>query len=436
MLGSSVSISTRRRASGICASLLVSTKMEPEHVSDSTPRTKKRRDVGIDQVMAFRVAAHHLDRRLSAGSMLEAVGSCALQDSPPGSALLALHARVNDVGPDVIDDGVEDRSLFHTWAMRGAPFFLPTADLAVFTAGVLPPGEEARRRFVLGIDPALDRLGMSLEEATDRTRSVVRDVLRNRRLAINELGTELAQAIAVDLPTTTRRIWEAEGPYAKGQPLGEGVTHFCLRILTLERVVCFAHRDGRKLPFVLVDEWLGDEPPGVDAGAARAELARRYLRCYGPSSRADLAAWMGIARGDATPWWQVIEDEITTVHVDGRERWLLTEDLEALRSPPDASGARILPPRDPLLQLRDRESLVPDKKLHRRIWKTVGEPGTVLVDGRLAATWRPRKSGPKLSLTVEAFDTLTSRQRKEIEAESEAVATLRGCSSVEVEFAS
>ena len=60
----------------------------------------------------------------------------------------------------------------------------------------------------------------------------------------------------------------------------------------------------------------------------------------------------------------------------------------------------------------------------------------MLVDGRLAATWRPRKSGRTLSLTVEVFDTLTSGQRKKLETESEAVATLRGCSSVELEFAS
>lgn len=96
----------------------------------------------------------------------------------------------------------------------------------------------------------------------------------------------------------------------------------------------------------------------------------------------------------------------------------------------------MLPPRDPLLQLRDRESLVPDKTLHRRIWKTVGEPGTVLVDGRLAATWHPRKSGRTLSLTVEAFDVLTSRARKTIATESEALGTLRGCTLVQVEFTS
>ncbi|MDN5916266.1 MAG: winged helix DNA-binding domain-containing protein [Pseudonocardia sp.] len=393
-------------------------------------------EVGTEQVTAFRVAAHHLHERMRGGSVPAAAGTCGLQDSPPGSALLALNARVDDVRPDALHDAVEDRSLFHTWAMRGAPSFVPTADLAVFTTGVLPTGEKARRRFVLGIEQALEWLEMSLEEATARTRSVVRDVLAGRRLAIDELGAELAQVIAGDLPDATRRTWESEGPYAKGQPLGEGVVHFCLRILTLELLVCFAHRDGRKLPFVLTEEWLADGPPQVDPEAARAEIARRYLRCYGPSTRTDLAGWLGIAPGDAQPWWSAIEDELTEVRVDGRRRWLLTDDLDALISPPRASGVRMLPPRDPLLQLRDRDTLVADPALQRRIWKTVGEPGAVLVDGRPAATWRPRKRGRTLSLTVEPFGQLTSAVRRGIEDESEAVAVLRGCTSVELDVGS
>lgn len=254
-----------------------------------------RTEVDIDQVVAFRIGSHHLDRRLKSGSLLEAAGSCGLQDSPPGSAVMALHARVADVDPDAIVDAMENRTLFHTWSMRGSPFFFPTADLAVFTTGVLPPGESARRQFIFGVEQALDKLGMSLEEATEHVRSKIEQVLRGRQLAINGLGAELAQAIVGDLPSKTQRIWETQGPYAKDQSLGEGVAHFCLRILTLEQTVCFAHRDGKKLPFVMVDEWLGEQPAAVDAAVARAEIVRRYLHCYGPSTRGDLAAWLGIA---------------------------------------------------------------------------------------------------------------------------------------------
>ena len=126
-----------------------------------------------------------------------------------------------------------------------------------------------------------------------------------------------------------RAVWQQEGPYAKGQPLGEGVVHFCLRILTLQGVVCFAPRAGNKAPFVLVDEWLGRPIAAVDPDAARAELLRRYLRCYGPSTRAHFGAWLGVNAGDVGPGWDALADELTPVRFGGRA-WVLTEDLASL----------------------------------------------------------------------------------------------------------
>lgn len=390
--------------------------------------------MGVDQVTAYRLGAHHLDRRLGPGNALTAAGACALQDSPPGSVAIALHARVADVDPDLIRDAVEDRSLFLTWAVRGAPFFFPTADLAVFTTGVLPPEEAARRRFVVGIEGALERLGMGLDEATEHLRSRIGQVLGHRRLPIADLAPELAATIAGDLPTGTRRSWEAEGPYAPGQPWGEPVVHFCLRLLALEQVVCFSHREGDTLPFVLVEEWLADPPPAVDAAPARGALARRYLRCYGPSTRAEMAAWLGVGARDAEPWWSAIEDELCDVRVDGRRRWLLAEDLERLCAPPDVLGVRLLPPRDPLLQLRDRASLVP-KELHRLVWRSAGGPGVILLDGRLVATWRARRKGTRLVVGVEPFISLPGTTRRRVETEVASIASLRGCQSSEVSFA-
>ncbi|MFC8797746.1 winged helix DNA-binding domain-containing protein [Promicromonospora sp. NPDC057138] len=393
--------------------------------------------VSKDDVVAFRLAAHHLSGRLGDDDLLDAAGRCGIQNSPPGSALLALHARVRNVTQERVDDAVsEQKSLLQTWSMRGAPFYFPTADAAVFTAGVLPPSEEAMRRFLPGLGQSLDSLGLSLTETTELISAEIRDVLAGRRLAINELGAELAERIAGKLPKRQRGPWEAEGPYAPGQPLGEGVVHFCLRILTLQGVVCFAPRAGNKAPFVLVDEWLGCPIPDTDPEAARAELVRRYLRAYGPSTRADFAAWAGIQAGDAGPWWGLVADELTPIERDvehGGAAWILTDDLDALRSPPAPRGVRLLPPRDPYTQQRDHETIV-DKKYHRGVWKTVGEPGTVLADGKIAGIWRPRKSGRTLTLTVTAFGSVPARHRTALEEEAERIAPLRGASSVSVEY--
>jgi hypothetical protein len=389
--------------------------------------------VSRGDVIAFRLGAHHLTERLGEDGLLDAAGRCGIQNSPPGSALLALHARMRGLTREQVAGAVaEEKSLLQTWCMRGAPFYVPASDAPVFTTGVLPPTDEAMRHFVLGVEPALDRLGMSLTEAVDLTGAEIGDVLRGRRLAINELGAEIAERVARVLPRRQREIWEEAGPYAPDQPLGEGVVHFCIRILALRRVVCFAPRAGTKAPFVLVDEWLGHPIPDVDPEAARAELLRRYLRCYGPSTRGDFAAWTGVHAGDTDPWWRSVEDELTPVGFGGRS-WVLTEDLDALRSAPMPKGVRLLPPRDPYTQMRDRETIV-DKPYHREVWKTVGEPGTVLAGGRITGTWRPRKSGRKLTMTIKTFGSLPDRDKRSLLGEAEQVAPLRGASSVDVEL--
>jgi hypothetical protein len=208
--------------------------------------------------------------------------------------------------------------------------------------------------------------------------------------------------------------------------------HFCIRILTLQGVLCFAPRVGNTAPFVLVDEWLGHPIPNIEPALARAELLRRYLRCYAPSTRRHFAAWAGIQAGDTDPWWNLVEDELTQVGFGGTS-WILTEDLDALRSAPVPRGVRLLPPRDPYTQMRDRETIV-DATHHGDVWKTLGEPGTVLVGGRIAGIWRSRKSGRKLTITITTFGSLRDRDRTSLRDEAEQIPPLRGASSVDVEF--
>lgn len=384
-------------------------------------------------VVAFRLRAHHLADRVAGDRLLAAAGACGVQDSPPGSALLALNARVRNLTQEQVAGAVAgDRSLLRTWSMRGAPFHVPVRDAPVFTAGVLPPTEEAMRHFVPGVVPALDRLGMGLAEAVALTGSEVHVVLAGRQLAINELGAQVAQRIAPGLPEWQREAWAEQGPYAPGQPLGEGVVHFCIRILALQGVVCFAPRSGGTAPFVLVDEWLGQPLVDVDPAVARGELLRRYLHCYGPSSRGAFATWVGINAGDTDPWWDQLAGELTEVDFGGTT-WSLTADLDALRTAVTPEGVRLLPPHDPYTQLRDRETIV-DPEHQREVWRTVGDPGTVLVDGRIVGTWRQRMRARRLAVAVTRVASIPRSRRRQVEQEAEAVARLRGASSVDVSF--
>lgn len=395
-----------------------------------------------DEIIAFRLSAHHLDERLEHNGVGAAAGACGIQNSPPGSALTALHARVEKMSDAAFTSAIaEDKTLVQTWCMRGAPFIVPTSDLMVFTTGVLPQTERALRHFVLGVEASVDELGLELSELVDRTESKVRTVLRGRKLTITDLGAEVAERLAPSLTTAQRKVWESEGPYAKGQNLGAGVVHFCIRLLTLRQVLCFAPREGNTAPFVLLDEWI-DEPSTVSSQApdenerdqARAELLRRYLHCYGPSTRADFAAWVGIRSTEAKPWWNLLDGQLTEIDC-GRRAWMLTEDVDRLRRAELPRGVRLLPPHDPYTQMCDRQTIVP-KEHHREIWKTVGDPGTLLVNGRIAGTWRARKRNRRLSITISPFGTVSTTVRRALETEAEAIGTLREASAVEIEFSS
>lgn len=386
-------------------------------------------EVQAGDVIAFRVRTHHLDARRPASDVAEVLGACGIQNSPPGSALLALNARVEDVTPNLIDRLVNEKALLPTWSMRGAPYYFPTADASVFTTGVLPTTESARIHLILGVEPALKQIDLGLDQVVALISPAVRAVLHGRQLAINELGKEVAERVADELPTTTRSVWMAEGPYAENQPLGEAIVHFCLRILTLQGIVCFARRTENKAPFVLVDEWLGEPPTEVDN--ARYELVRRYLRCYGPSTRKDFAAWVGVYVGDVDAWWNTIEDELSPVSIDGRRTWMLSRDVALLGQSTEPRGVRLLPPGDPYTQMRDRDVIVA-KAHHREVWQTVGSPGTVLAEGRIVGTWRPRKKGTRLTLKLVTFEPLTTTQIEQLQDEAEQVAALRGASAVQI----
>lgn len=384
------------------------------------------------RAIAYRLAGHGLDGRVRSDKLVSVVGRCGIQNTPPGSVLLSVHARVEGIEADSLDSLVEDRSLLQTWSMRGAPYYVPTADAGVFTTGVLPTTEEASRHFVLGVEHSLDRLGVTLSEVTDLVAETTRAVLRGRELAINELGVEVAKKAATSLSSDQREVWTSEGPHAPGQPIGEAVVHFCMRLLALRGIVCFATRSGNKSPFVLVDDWVGHPLRDVEPAAARAELLRRYLRTYGPSTRSDFARWLGVRTGDTDPWWDSLDDELIEVDYGGA-RWMLASELEVLRSAAMPSGIRMLPPRDPYTQLRDRDTIV-EKKYQRDVWKTVGDPGTVLVDGEIAGTWRPRKNGRKLHIEFSTFADLTSDLRDALTIEARAIGSLRGVSTVSTEF--
>ena len=377
-----------------------------------------------EQVLAFRLAGHNLGRRLPPGSLLAAAAACGVQNSPPGSAALALAARVEGLTPADIDRALEvDKSLLQIWSLRQSRYFIPTKDLDAFTVAIQPQDEESWRYTMQGFVPILDQMGMSATEAVALVRAALADALDGRELTKREMGVELA-----------KRLPAAFGPWLEPDTFS-GFGAVLVRPIALTGLFCLAPRSGGEASFVRTDQWLGRPLPAPDPDEARAELVRRYLRCYGPSTPEHFGEWAGIAPSAAERAWQAARRRLVAVGAGEGKAWLWRDDLAAFQAPGGvAGGVRLLPPHDPYLLGRDRETLVVDTATRRQIWRAAGNPGVLLVDGEAAGMWRSRKQGKRLQLTVTPLRALSAGAREVIEAEVGLLAPFRGAEEIAVTY--
>ena len=182
-------------------------------------------------------------------------------------------------------------------------------------------------------------------------------------------------------------------------------------------------------PPVLVPRAKARWPVAGDPKAVQ-KLIKAYLTVLGPAGPAEVAGYLEARRADVEALWPT---GLTEVSVDGRTAWLPSSRVE--RAAERAAGAelvRLLSPFDPYLQARDRDLIVPDAPPRRCSGRSSAGPGVVLVDGEVAGVWRPRASGKKLMLTVEAFAPLPPALWSRIEAEAARVASVRGAADIDV----
>jgi hypothetical protein len=189
------------------------------------------------------------------------------------------------------------------------------------------------------------------------------------------------------------------------------------------------HRPGSS-PLMLTP--LEDRPPVPSVSVGAHGLVRTYLRLHGPATIAEAAGYLGTSQAETRPVWP---SDLVEVHVDGRRCWLPEEQVSATREAPPPSFVRLLPPLDPYLQGRDRALLVPNPAHQKALWRVIGNPGAVLVNGEITGTWQAKAAGRKrLEITVRSFAAVSGKDQAAIEEEAARIATTRGLSEARVSY--
>jgi hypothetical protein len=360
-------------------------------------------DVDRGQVLAYRVMAHGLDRKT--GDLMDlAVFDLGVQDTPSGSARLALAAR-SATPPDGYPEG-----LALVWTFRGGPHLHRITDLPGLATALWPLSDaDATARFTSTRIKEGARLGLAaFRAAAEAMREVVGEP-RPRGEVSTEVTARIPASLTYDcVPCKARHV---SGALFQQVGLPAGVL-----VQPGTSPAVLAPIDGRP------------EVPRRAEGTAA--LVEAYLRLHGPATLADVASFIGTTQRELKPAWP---DGLEEVRVDGRRAWLPADQADALRSTPTPSLVRLLPPSDPFLQARDRALLVPDKTRHTEVWKMIAKPGALLMDGEIEGVWRARKAGRAgLEITVTPFQPLPARVRDAILGEADRVAAVRGAGDVRV----
>ncbi|MEN3273457.1 MAG: hypothetical protein V7636_2218 [Actinomycetota bacterium] len=351
-------------------------------------------DVDRVKVLAYRAAAHGLDRRRPVDELVDVVSTLGVQDTPPGNADTSLAARLDLTSP-IAAEAVASKDLVLAWSLRGAPHLIAPDDLAVFTLGVQP---EAGTRAELWRAP--ERALVEVEKA------MVKALARGPR-SKGEVSAAVTKAVHEELAPFCRACnvhHPNENPF-RGAPL-------------LGRIVLTS---TAPVTLTLAKTWLGRDTKG-DVPALRTELLLRYLHCYAPATVGSFAQWAGITGGDAKARWMAVKDALVKV---GRG-YVLEEDRAALERPDPVAGIRLLPNKDAFLQARDREVLFPDPAHKKVVFPMLGGPGVVLSDAVPVGTWRGAAKGKRYDVKVTPFLKLPKATVAEVEEEAQRVARVRG----------
>ncbi|WP_380722867.1 winged helix DNA-binding domain-containing protein [Saccharothrix hoggarensis] len=274
----------------------------------------------------------------------------AVQAQDVTAAGLAVRARTTGITSADLRAALDRGDVVRTCAMRGAVHLLRREDVD-WVVALLGPANIARtrcRRLELGLT----------DDVCARAVDALREVL-TEPLAKPQLVTRLADvgvALDPDSPAPA----------------------YLLAYAANRGVVCAGESTYRLLPR------RDGELPGV------AELARRYLRAYGPATVDDFTSWSGLPEDDVRAGFPF--DEL----VEGPHGWRLP-----LADAADLDGTvRLLGPFDTfLLGYRDRELLL-DPAHAPLVQAAGGAPMPhVVVDGEVRGAWRRREG----RIVVEQF---------------------------------
>jgi hypothetical protein len=299
----------------------------------------------------------------------------------------------------------QERTLVKTFGPRGTVHLLPAAELPMWTGALsaLPspvPRHPEGVRFTPG--------------QADEVIAAIGDALTDTELTVDELTQAITDRVGSWAVERTMEAFQDKWP--RWRQLTSTAAH--------RGVLCFGPDRARKVTYTNPHRWLPGFGP-AEGGVALRTLVTRYLYAYGPATPAHFARWLGIPPRYAAGLFSQLASELDCVDLDGEPGWVVAGDTGT--PPQPHRGITLLPYFDAYVVAgQPRERLYPGAAAARAL-TPAGQAGNypvLLVDGVVGGVWHQRRSGRKLTITVEPLRELTARQHRQLDDETALVSAV------------
>jgi hypothetical protein len=334
----------------------------------------------------------------------------ALHATDPVTVYLSARARSRCAIEDVDAALYQERAMVRMLGMRRTVFIVPAGLADVVQAACT---DDVARRMRRHLEKDLTGGGVGDGDAGAWLRSLEDGVLR--ALAARGGGATGAQLSADEPRLRTQLVYAPDKSYGGAA----NITSRVLVLIAAEGRTIRGHRRGGwtsgQFEWFLPEEWLrggekagnaadgaADGPQGMrgadadaglgaglDAGAARTELARRWLSAFGPGLAADLQWWAGWTGAQTKAALAALP--ATDVDLDGQAGVALADDLDFPGEPPEV--AALLPALDPTPMGWQSRAWYLDPHTPLLFDRTGNVGPTVWWAGRVVGGWAQRTSG-------------------------------------------
>ncbi len=334
-------------------------------------------------------------------SAAEAVSSlCAVQAQDFAAAKRALSMRVRGSDAASIEQEYDEGRILRTHVLRPTWHFVTPEDAGWMIRLTAPRVKAVLESYdrKLGLDEALfaktnDVIVKALGGRNCRTRRELKLLLANT-------------GIKTDVQRLAHIVSRAE----------------------LDGLITSGPMRGKQVTYALFDE-RAEKAKILRRDEAAARLALAYFKGHGPAQVADFAWWSGLGAKESRDALESIKSSLDSISTNDKTYWYVPRAGE----PPRIPVALLLSIYDEYtIAYKDRSDLSEARNIERMIAMGNALTSVMVINGRVAGTWKKSVKKGILEIVLSPFRELTKREIKALEEEGSRFATYLGIGKVSI----